>query len=323
MDSITQATLGAAVGHVLLGRKWGKKAALVGAFVGTIPDLDVIILPFFNELQKVSIHRGLSHSILFCFVMGFIIAYFLSRLKWTKGTKFYHIYSLSFFGLFTHVILDTFTTYGTQLFRPFSDERVSWDSIGIIDPIYTIPLLIGLLWSIFLLKPNSKYKSLPNKIGLGVSTLYLIFTLIHKQRIENIFDDQLVHNDISYQELLTVPVAIGNIKWYGVARDDSNLYIGKYSSWKMNEIQFHSFPINDYLLDGLDPYLVDRMKWFAQGFYTVAEKSGKIRVYNMQCDMQGVRTYGDYRAPTAFYYEIEPIDSNDYKLTSGMHPKNN
>ena len=78
--------------------------------------------------------------------------------------------------------------------------------------------------------------------------------------------------------------------------------------------------INDHLLTGLDARLVDRMKWFAQGFYTVAERDGKIRIYNMQCDMQGVRSFGDYKAPTAFYFEITPHPNGSYNLDSGMHP---
>ena len=62
---------------------------------------------------------------------------------------------------------------------------------------------------------------------------------------------------------------------------------------KKNIIEFHTFPINDHLLNELDERLVDRMKWFAQGFYTITEKDGKIMVYNMQCDMQGVREFED------------------------------
>ena len=54
----------------------------------------------------------------------------------------------------------------------------------------------------------------------------------------------------------------------------------------------------------------------------MAEKDGKIRLYNMQCDMQGIRNYGDYKAPTAFYYEISPLDSMNYILESGMHSEN-
>lgn len=319
MDSLTQATLGAAVGEAMLVKKIGNKAAIVGAIIATIPDLDVLLMPLFDEFQKISLHRGYSHSILFCVLGAFLLAYILSKLKWTKEVQFRKLLMFSFLALFTHVLLDSFTSYGTQLFLPFTDWRVSFDSISIIDPVYTVPLLVGVLLSVFYFKKNDQKRSLPNNIGLVVSSLYLLFTLANKQNIEQVFQTQLEEQNIPSFRLLTVPVAIGNTIWYGVAKDKTHLHIGKYSHLEKNKIEFHSFPINDQLLNGLDERLIDRMKWFAQGFYTVAEKDGKIRIYNMQCDMQGVREFGGYKAPTAFYYEITPKENGEYDLISGMH----
>lgn len=321
MDSITQAALGAAVGEAMLGKKIGRKAAILGAIGGTIPDLDVLLTPFFSKLQNISIHRGYSHSILFCLLGAFLLAYLLSKIKWTKGIAYQRLWLFSFLALFTHVLLDAFTTYGTQLLLPFSDKRVSFDSINIVDPVYTIPLLLGVLGSIFLYQKTAKKRTFPNAVGLIISSLYLLFTLANKQHIEKVFDNQLQNQNTPYSKLLTVPVKMGNMVWYGVARDKEKLHIGKYSMLKKNNIKFHSFPINDQLLNGLDNELVDRMKWFAQDFYTVAEKDGKIRVYNMQCDMQGVREFGGYKAPTASYFEIEPKENGAYELSSGMHQK--
>lgn len=319
MDSLTQATLGAAIGEAVLGKKIGHKAAIFGAIIGTVPDLDVLLIPFFNEFQKISIHRGYSHSILFCLLGAFLFAYILNRIKWTKEISFRKLWIFSFLVLFTHVLLDAFTSFGTQLLLPFTDWRVSFDSISIIDPVYTLPLLVGLMMSLFFYKKKHKRRSLPNSLGLIFSSLYLLFTLANKQHIQNVFYDQLEQQNIASFRLLTVPVAIGNSTWFGVAKGKEHLYIGKYSELKQNKIEFHSFPINDHLLDGLDKRLVDKMKWFAQGFYTVAEKGGKIRIYNMQCDMQGVREFGGYKAPTAFYFEITPHSEGGYELSSGMH----
>jgi len=64
MDSITQAALGAAIGEATLGTKIGRKGALIGAVVASIPDLDVLLTPFYDELQKVSIHRGYSQALI-------------------------------------------------------------------------------------------------------------------------------------------------------------------------------------------------------------------------------------------------------------------
>ena len=319
MDSLTQATLGAAIGEAMLGKKIGNKGAILGAIVATIPDLDVALKPFYSGLQNISIHRGYSHSMLFSIIGAFLITYVLSQIKWTNQIAKARLWLFSWLTLFTHILLDAFTSYGTQLFLPFTDWRVSFDSINIVDLVYTVPLLIGVWVSVFYYGKSEKKRSLPNTIGLIISSLYLLFTFANKQHIEQVFNSQLEVQNISSFQLLTVPVKVGNMVWYGVAKDENQLHIGKYSILDNNKIEFHSFPINDQLFEGLDDYLVDRMKWFAQGFYTVAEKDGKIRVYNMQCDMQGVREFGDYKAPTAFYFEIEPRENGNYKLTSGMH----
>ncbi len=318
MDSITQAALGAAIGEATLGRKIGNKGAIIGAIVATIPDLDVLWTPFFSELDKISIHRGYSHSILFCLLAAFLFSYLMTKIKWTNSIRYRRLWFFNFLILFTHVLLDTFTTYGTQLLLPFVDWRVSFDSVNIIDPVYTIPLILGTGLSIYLFSKDDLKRGLPNQLGLVISTLYLMFTLANKQHIQNVFADNLQRNNMPYYKMLTVPVKIGNLNWYGVAKDATHLHIGRYSILDQNQIEFHSFPINDHLLDGLDAELVDRLRWFAQGYYTVAEHDGKIRVYNMQCDMQGIRTFGEYNAPTAFYYEITPLEKGEYSLDVGM-----
>jgi len=319
MDSLTQATLGAAVGQAVLGHKIGNKAPALGALIGTLPDLDVLLVPFLDPLEKISIHRGYSHSILFCIASAIILGVVLKRLKWTARMDSFSLVLVSFLCLFTHILLDAITTYGTQLFLPFTDWRVSFDSINIIDPVYTIPLLAGVLISAYQNWNNSRFSGRFNTLGLILSSMYLVFTLAHKQHIESVFVDQLESQSKKGFELLTVPVRIGNMHWYGVAKTPDELYIGKYSSIDKNKINFHRFPINEALLEDLDNRLVEKMKWFAQGFYTVAEADGRIRIYNMQCDMQGVRQFRDYKAPTAFYFEIEHKENGGYDLSSGMH----
>jgi inner membrane protein len=318
MDSITQATLGAAIGQALLGKKIGSKAAVLGAIVATIPDLDVILLPFYDSLQRISIHRGFSHSILFSVLGALLLTYILTRIKWTNEISVKRLFLFNWLALFTHMLLDAFTAYGTQLFLPFSDYRVSFDSINIVDPFYTIPLLIGLVVTTYQRSKRNKW-SWANRIGLVISSVYLLFSLVNKQFVSNSIQSELIENHIAYNEMKTIPVGVGNVNWYGVAKNKDTLYVGKYSRFKKGTVDFHSFPINEELLEGLNPMLSERLKWFSQGFYTVAEKDGKVRLYNLQCDMQGVRTYGNYKAPTAFYFEISPQLDGSYELTTGMH----
>ena len=318
MDSLTQATLGAAIGEVILGKKIGSKGAILGAVIATIPDLDVALLPFYSDIERISVHRGFSHSILFSFIGAFLIAFILSKIKWTKQVSYLRLLVFSWLALVTHILLDAFTTYGTQLLLPFSNYRVSFDSINIVDPFYTVPLLIGLILSLTLFK-NRKNRVLFSKMGLVISTLYLVTTLGIKSYVTQKFDSHLKAENINYKSLLTVPVKIGSINWYGVAKTNNSLFIGKYNNLTKKPITFTEFPINDYLLETIDAELASILKWFSKGFYTVEESNGKIRLYNMQCDMQGIRTYGDYKAPTAFYFEITPILDGNYELNTGMH----
>ena len=294
--------MGASIGEVVLGRRIGKKAPVLGAIVATIPDLDVLLLPFMDPLQKISIHRGYSHSLLFCVLGTFLLALMMSRINWTRGISLIRLLCFTFLTLATHVMLDVFTPYGTQLFLPWSDVRVSFDSIGVVDPAYSLPLLFGLVLSVIYYKKSERKARLANVIGLSISTLYLLFTLLNKTNVENVFSIQANDSGIEIVDLLTVPVSAGNLIWYGVVKDHTHLHIGRYSPFDDEQIQFEAFPINDALLDDLDSQLVDRMRWFSKVFYCVAEKEGVIRLYNMQCDMQGIRYFGDYKAPYCFLF---------------------
>ena len=145
MDSITQLTLGAAIGEATLGRSVGRKAAAWGAALGTLPDLDVLSSPFVDDYTQLVLHRGFSHSVFFALAGGAAIAYGLAKLHAKFGVSFGRWFLFTFLALFTHALLDGFTVYGTQLLNPVSNFPFAWNSIFIIDPLYTVPLLLGLV----------------------------------------------------------------------------------------------------------------------------------------------------------------------------------
>lgn len=314
MDSITQAVLGAAIGQSILGHKTQKKGVLLGAIIATIPDLDVILYLFYDSYEMLSIHRGISHSILFSLIGAFLIAYLLSKWKWTKNISFLYLLFFSWLCLITHVLLDSFTAYGTQLFLPFSNNRVSFDSINVVDPLYTMPLLIGLLLCIWKKKPKF------NNYGLLLSSFYLIFTLINKEQVENKFSSFFSSEKIEYQSLLTMPVGIANINWYGVAKGADSIYMRKYSILNKKDNEIISFPINDKLLLEVDEQVAEKMRWFSKGFYTVEKVNEKIRIYNLQVDMRGIVNDKNQFAPTAGYFEILQQDGK-IEFSSGSIPK--
>ncbi len=318
MDSITQVALGAAIGEAVLGKKIGNKGAILGAIVATIPDLDVGLYLFYDKFEMLSIHRGYSHSIMFSILGAFLIASVLQRIKWTKQISYLRLWIFTWLALFTHMLLDAFTAYGTQLFLPFSDARIGFDSINVVDPVYTLPLLIGLVCSLYIFK-NKPSRTVYNNIGIVVSTLYLLATLGVKGNVKEHFKNELAKQNISYQSLLTMPVGIANVNWYGVAKTSDGLYMHKYSILDDVHLPFQYFPSNDHLLKGINPEVVDRMKWFAKGFYTVVKDKEKIRFYNLQVDMRGIVDEGGTKAPTAGYFVIIPQADGSFDFSSGTH----
>ena len=265
-----------------------------------------------------SIHRGYSHSILFSIIGAFLIAYILQRIKWTDTVGYWRRWIFTWLALFTHMLLDAFTAYGTQLFLPFSDKRVGFDSVNVVDPVYTLPLIFGLFFSLFVFK-NRPSRPVGNYVGLAISALYLLGTLGIKKHVEQHFRTELSEQNIDYHSLLTMPVGIANINWYGVAKTNDGLYMHKYSILKNERIPFEYFPTNDHLLEGVNPRLVDRMKWFAKGFYTVEKDGDALRFYNLQVDMRGIVHDGDIKAPTAGYFVIIPHADGSFEFSSGTH----
>ena len=318
MDSITQAVLGAAIGEAVLGKKIGNKGAVLGAVVATIPDLDVILYLFYDKFEMLSIHRGFSHSVFFSFIGAFLFAFVLKKHKWTKAASFLRLATFVWLALFTHILLDAFTAYGTQLLLPFSDARIGFDSINVVDPVYTIPLMLGLLGSLYFYK-NKESRPWWNYAGILVSTLYLLGTLGVKNQVEKHFRAELAVQKIPYESLLTMPVGIANINWYGVAKSDKGLYMHKFSMVDDQQLPFEYFPINEFLLDQLNPEMAEKMRWFAKGFYTAVNVKDTIRIYNLQVDMRGIIETNTFKAPTAGYFEFIPNSDGTYQFSSGAH----
>ena len=124
---------------------WPEKAQTglvnVVTVCSVLPDLDVL-LPG-GGLDYLVSHRGLSHSFFGVGLMAFFVSWIAQRVG-VRATSYWHIYAASLFGFLTHIFFDLVTTFGTLVFAPFSDYRVAWDTLFIIDP-YLDVLLIGAL----------------------------------------------------------------------------------------------------------------------------------------------------------------------------------
>ena len=196
MDSLTQIVLGAACGEAVLGKKIGNRALLFGAIGGTIPDLDVFFgeLLYNNQIDAMAFHRGFMHSFLFAILaavaFGILVFWVYNRGKRHNMTTRKDWIWLFFASIFTHPILDSFTAYGTQLFVPFSNQRVAFNNIAVADPLYTLPFLVALIIMMCFNRTSVK-RRLFLKIGFGISSLYMLFTFMIKYHVHGVYKKSL------------------------------------------------------------------------------------------------------------------------------------
>ena len=140
MDPLTQATLGSAVAETVADRRRFPAVALAGAVAGLAPDLDVLIRSSTDPLLYLEYHRQFTHALIFI-PFGAGICTLLLHPLLRKRLSLRETGLACLLGYASHGLLDACTSYGTQLFWPFSDMRVAWNWISVVDPIFSLPLL--------------------------------------------------------------------------------------------------------------------------------------------------------------------------------------
>jgi inner membrane protein len=314
MDSLTQIVLGAAVGEAVLGKKVGNKAALYGAIAGTIPDLDVLARFFVDEITAIEWHRGFSHSILFSLLaaplLGKLVSLYETKASWSDWTK------LFFLGLITHPMLDAFTTWGTQLFWPFN-INLAFKNIFVIDPLYTLPFLFCLILAMRLPKTSLKRRKY-NKIGIILSSTYLLITILLKGITYFQFKAALQEQNIAYQEIQTRPSTFNTVLWNANVKLENEFLLADYSFFDSQTIQFRSFPQNEALLGqfAAEPDVL-RLKAITKGWYTIFEdENGNVFLNDLRF---GLLSPAPDASTFAFSYRL--FNKNDGKLAITEMPK--
>ena len=195
MDPVSQACLGASLSQSFAHDKSKQFSALViGSLAGMAPDLDFLIRSDNDPLLFLEYHRQFTHSLFFIPFGALICAVFFYLITKTKTLKthlpFPQIYLFSFLGYGTHGLLDACTSYGTQLYWPFSNERISWNLVSIIDPLFTIPITFFVLFAAFRKKPHLA------RIGFMYAIVFLLLGNVQNYRAEaaaNILAEQRGH----------------------------------------------------------------------------------------------------------------------------------
>ncbi len=301
----------------------GNKAILWGAVAGYIPDIDFAIGHFLMEtVNGLAFHRGIMHSIVFCAVLAPLLGIAVHRLYRNDKNSTWRGWSLLFFlSLVTHPLLDCFTTWGTQLFWP-SEYRVSWSSIFIVDPVYTLPMLVGTIWLMF--KP--KQSEIREKIGrysLAISTVYLLFTLVNRNYVDSIFEKEFERQNIEYSRYFTKPTPLNQFLWNVTAETEDAYHLAYYSHFDENkEVKFSSIPKNRHLLGEMKnhphvQYLIETI----DGYYSVERQEDRVIIHDLRfgqaAGLDGLKPH------IVLSYHLLPDQPGDYKSFTVHQVRNN
>lgn len=287
MDPISQGVLGAAASKSIAPPEHARIACLMGFLAGMAPDLDVFIRSPEDPLLFLEFHRQFTHSLLFIPVGGFIVAYLLHRLYASRrGLSLRHSVLYCTMGYATHALLDSCTTYGTQLFWPFSDQRFAWNTVSVVDPLFTLPilLLIGIAtW---------RRQALLARLALAWAVAYPTLGLVQRDRAEAVgwaLAEQRGHTPIrleakpSFANLLLWKVVYETEQRYHVDAVRAGLELITFEGNSVPKLDVaRDFP---WLLPGSQQAMdIERFRWFSNGYLAV-EPGNPYRITDIRYSM--------------------------------------
>jgi inner membrane protein len=316
MDSLTHTVLGACMGEAIAGRQMGKKAMLIGALAHNFPDIDVIFNFFTTQASSLLTHRGITHSILCNLILSFLLAALFKRYIKNDSMSYKRWLALISTGLFTHILIDAFTAYGTGWLEPFSNFRVTFNAMFILDPFFLITLLIP-AFVLLVGKKTSVRRTKWAYAALIISGLYLCMCIGNKLYANSKISRDLEAQKIPHSEYMATPTPLNNMLYYIIAREGENCYIGYYSIFdKAPFIKYELFRRNDSLLI---PYQnsdeIKKLLRFSKGYYQVHTEDSSVIFSDMRFGQLG----GWYveRAPFVFNFNITTTIDNRVALQQG------
>jgi len=218
MDIVTQALLGSAVAQVGAKKHEIKIATFIGCIAGILADADIFIQSISDPLLFLDYHRHFTHAIAFI-PIGSLIAALLCWPFVRKNIKFRRLYFFALLGYLFSGILDAFTGYGTHLFLPFSDIRVAGNLISVLDPIFTLSLLIGVIG-------NIKYKSKRIVItSLFFCAAYLATAYVQQGRATDIQSGLANKRDHVIEKSIIKPTLGNIVLWRSIYLYEGRYYI--------------------------------------------------------------------------------------------------
>ncbi|MDX1950366.1 MAG: metal-dependent hydrolase [Rickettsiales bacterium] len=232
MDPFSHGFLASLAAQNISKKEHIKKASIYGFLAGMSPDLDVLIRSKTDSLLAVEFHRHFTHSIFFAPIGALIVSYFW-WLIFRKNLQFKFAYPYSLIGILTHGLLDAATSYGTRIYWPFSNDRVSWSIISIIDPLFTIPLAILV---ILIAYKSTKFLKI---FSIAFVFLYLFNGYLQRERVEETLENLSISRNHKIEHFEIKPTIGNNILWRSTYIYKDKIFIDAIRSNWLGDIKIY------------------------------------------------------------------------------------
>ena len=241
--------------------------------MGMLPDVDVAFSIGGDFYDSLLTHRGFTHSLFFAPVFGPLLGWLVWRYRRSQGEPLVAWMIVCFAALLSHPLLDVMTPYGTQLLQPFSDARFAVFAMSIIDPVYTLALLAGVIYIARGARPWAG-----SLITLGVTSSYLFYAWVLNVQARELARDDLLAAGVQAEVVEAFPTIFQPVVRRVVARTDGRDYVGFASPWAECDVLWdHAEQVAPELRQAL---LATRegqiFDWFAMGWTHVGEREGRL-----------------------------------------------
>jgi inner membrane protein len=218
MDPVSHAVTGGLLAQCVAKRHELLWASLIGAAAGMAPDLDILIRSAEDPLLNIQYHRHFTHALIMVPVIaGLVGLCFYPLLR--KKLSYPRIYLFAFMGALQGGILDACTSYGTHLFWPFTDRREAWNIVAIMDPLYTLPLLGFLVFTLF--RKNPAWA----RSGLIFALAYLSFGYLQMDRARNAGIELARQQGHEFHRMVAKPSIFNNVLFRVIYETDDHFHL--------------------------------------------------------------------------------------------------
>ncbi len=273
MDPLSQGLVGTSISHLYIKNRKLVLLSIIAFLSAMSPDLDIFFRSDEDPLIFLEYHRQFTHSLIFIPIGGLICSiffYFVFARRSEIGFK--NVYIVSTLAYATHGLVDATTSYGTQLYWPFSNERVAFNLISVIDPLFTLPILLLLFFSMF---KKNYFLSI-----LSVAWIFVYYSLgkYQEQRVTKYMKEIISEREHNADNLLIKPSFANIVVWKSIYENNDIYYVDAI------KVGFEENYLGGTSIEKLDinesfPWLdrtsqqardIERFRWFANGYLSIS-----------------------------------------------------